>query len=137
MRKKYKKTSKGINKAIQELNKMVAADPKWHGRFFVKNIAVLALDADRVKGNSNMVVVLRIYDKETANYIERMAYVRGGDRRYIAQFAHGLYEQLNDFVYEYVDDHNESINYNLIKPNLVIKHGFNINSAMQYTKRRD
>lgn len=133
MWKRYKKTSKGINRAIQELNKMVAADPKWHGRFFVKNIAVFVLDADRVKRNSNMVVVLRIYDKETASYIERMAYVRGGDRRYIAQFAHGLYEQLNTFVYEYVDNHDETIDYN----KKTIKHGININSAMKFTKRKD
>ena len=133
MRKKYKKTSKGINKAIQELNKMVAADPKWHGRFFVKNIAVFALDKDRVKGNSNLAIVLRIYDKETANYIERMAYVRGGDQRYIAQFARGLYEQLNAFVYEYVDTHDETIDYN----KKTIKQGVNINSAMKFTKRKD
>ena len=138
MRKKYRKPLCLINKSIQELNKEIAIDPKWHGRFFVKNIAFATLPAERIDPkNNSFCLVMRFYDKETCNYVERIAHINPSSLYYVKNFAYHTYEQLNSFVHFNVEEVIEGKDYNKIPNNYTIRHGKNIQSGIKFTKRKN
>lgn len=138
MRKRYKKPLSSINRSIRILNNGIKADPKWHGRFFVKNIAFATFDCERNDPkNNSFFVIMRFYDKETCNYIEEMAHINPKFPNYVLNFAYHTYEYLNEFVHFYADEVIENKDYNKISNDYVIKHGHNIKSSVKFTNRRD
>lgn len=137
MRKRYKRPSKLINKSIKLLNTMLEEDEKCRGRFFIKNIGFYITDNDRtVPKNNNFVIILRFYDKETNEYLERSAKIYPKEANYVRTFAFYLYNAIA-LVAASSGDVDEGKDYRKISQDYTIKNGVNRQKNYKFTKRKD
>jgi hypothetical protein len=117
-RKDIKRKQHKINKVIKNMNKNIANDSLWRGRFAAHQINRITGTYDDQSGTFIFVTVLFFDKKTNRSYLRFFDYCSGNF------FDYDIWKAMNDFIVEYINVwetedresiYNDTTDYNKIK----------------------